>query len=268
MSKKKEIFIPQYGSKSITNPKKYIQYILKSKQIKLPSIPDLCFIIHSKKLLKKVVDAHPSMMIDIGSRNPTQINFCFPENGTAFAVLGEQLGASMSVVVLEELIALGFNTFISTGATGHPTLGESPSIKVGDMILVKEALIFEGTSRHYDPYALISYADPDLSAQVASLLQSNGITYHEGRVATTDALYRETPDFIAKILNLNALAIDMETSALYTVSKFRGKKMCALLYVSDIVCIDSQWDVNMITGDIDKTEKTLFALISKMANMS
>ncbi|MFC2164503.1 hypothetical protein ACFLT2_05840 [Acidobacteriota bacterium] len=160
----------------------------------------------------------------------------------------------------------GFNTFISTGATGHPTLGRTPSIKIGDMILVKEALIFEGTSRHYDPYALISYADPGLSRQMANLLRKNDITYHMGSVATTDALYRETPDFIAKILDLNALAIDMETSALYTVSKFRRKKMCALLYVSDIVCIDSQWHVNMITGDIDQAEKVLFSLISEMAD--
>ena len=58
----------------------------------------------------------------------------------------------------------------------------------------------------------------------------------------------------------------METSALYTAARFHHKRVCALLYISDIVCINDNWDVNFVTGSIDIAEKKLLSLIKVIAD--
>lgn len=256
-----ENVIPQYHESSITNAAKYVDYIIKKKNIVVPSIPKVCFILYSRQLIDHLLSITPSLMIDIGSRNPTEIHFCYPEDGLPFALIGEQLGASMSVVVLEELIALGFSTFIAMGTTGHPTRSTKPEANIGDFVLVKDALVYEGTSNHYEPGITVSKADISFVNDLKKILQKEKITFMEGRIATTDALYRETPQFISKILDEGAFAVDMETSALYTAARFHHKRVCALLYISDIVCIDDNWDVNFVTGNIDTAEKRLLSLI-------
>ena len=256
-----EILIPQYHEPSITSAAKYVDYILKKKNISVPSIPRVCFILYSRHLIDHLLSTTPSLMIDIGSRNPTEIHFCYPENSPSFAFIGEQLGASMSVVVLEELIALGFSSFIAMGTTGHPTRCAEPRAGIGDFILVEDALVYEGTSNHYEPGVTVSRADPAFLDDLGTILQEKDISFLKGRIASTDALYRETPQFIAKILDEGASAIDMETSALYTAARFHHKRICALLYVSDIVCINNNWDVSFIAGNVDKAEDKLLSLI-------
>jgi uridine phosphorylase len=256
-----EIVIPQYHEPSITSAKKYIDYIVKKKNIAVPEIPKICFILYSRHLIDDLLSVTPSLMIDIGSRNRTEINFCYPENRAPFAVIGEQLGASMAVVVLEELIALGFSTFVAMGATGHPTRSAEPQVEIGDFVLVKDALVYEGTSSHYEPGLTVSQAAPSLLLDLNRILEKENIPFFEGRIATTDALYRETPQFISKILDEGAFAIDMETSALYTAARFHHKKICALLYISDKVCIHDNWDIDFVAGNIELAEKKSLSLI-------
>jgi len=256
-----ELAIPQYHEPSITNAAKYVDYIIKKKKIVVPDIPKVCFILYSRHLIDTILSTTPSLKIDIGSRNRTEILFCYPENSVPFAVIGEQLGASMAVVVLEELIALGFSTFIAMGTTGHPTRGAEPQANIGDFVLVKDALIYEGTSSHYEPGITISQADISLLNDLSGILKKANVSYVEGRIATTDALYRETPQFISKILDEGAFAIDMETSALYTAARFHHKRICALLYISDTVCINDNWEVDFVAGNIDIAEKQSASLI-------
>ena len=259
-----EIIIPQYHEPSITSARKYIDYIITKKKIAVPAIPKVCFILYSRRLIDNLLAATPSLMIDIGSRNRTEIHFCYPENSQPFAFIGEQLGASMAVVVLEELIALGFSTFIAMGATGHPTRCAEPLARIGDFVLVKDALVYEGTSSHYEPGISISWADSSLLRDLSSILIKQDIFFFEGRIATTDALYRETQQFVAKILDEGAFAIDMETSALYTAARFHHKRICALLYISDIVCIHDNWDIDFVAGNIDIAEEKSLSLIKAL----
>jgi uridine phosphorylase len=259
-----ELIIPQYHEPSITSAKKYIDYIIKKKKITVPAIPKVCFILYSRQLIDNLLATTPSLMIDIGSRNRTEIHFCYPEDGLPFAFIGEQLGASMAVVVLEELIALGFSTFVAMGATGHPTRCSEPQANIGDFVLVKDALVYEGTSDHYESGINISRADISLLHDLSGILGKQNISFFEGRIATTDALYRETPQFIAEILDEGAFAIDMETSALYTAARFHHKRICALLYISDIVCIHDNWDIDFVAGDIDRAEQKSLALIKTL----
>ena len=48
--------------------------------------------------------------------------------------------------------------------------------------------------------------------------------YTRGRVFTTDALFRETPELLAELEEQNIAAIDMVTSTFLTVAQVRGVK--------------------------------------------
>jgi len=266
MADDKLLEIPQYGAASITSPKQYVDYIIAKKKIRLPPVPEYCFIIYSQSLMAQVLARYPHQMVDIGSRNPTKIYFCTTAKGKAFGIIGEQLGASMSVVVLEELIALGFSRFIAAGTTGHPCKTGKQKLNIGDFVLVDEALVFEGTSTHYRPGTELASAGRQLCNLAADTLEALGARFHRGRIATTDALYRETAAFIDKVIELEAVAVDMETSALYTVAEFHNKQICAVLYISDIVKIDASWETEILSEDMDLSEALFINFINNIVS--
>jgi purine-nucleoside phosphorylase len=59
------------------------------------------------------------------------------------------------------------------------------------------------------------------------------IKFHSGAIWTTDAIYRETRHKVETYQRLNALAVEMEISSLFTVARYRGVDLGALAVVSD-----------------------------------
>jgi purine-nucleoside phosphorylase len=55
----------------------------------------------------------------------------------------------------------------------------------------------------------------------------------QGSIWTTDAVYRETRDKIAKYASQGIVAVDMEYAALKAVAGFRHVKFAAVMLVSD-----------------------------------
>jgi purine-nucleoside phosphorylase len=253
----------QHLKSTITSAEKYLNYIIKHRNLKMPQIPETCIITHSNRLIQKAKQLFKFYVIDIGSIKPTEIYFFKSGYGRDFAIVGEQHGAPMAVVLIEELIALGFNTFISIGSAGHPTKNDHPTIEIGDIILVKDSFICEGTSSHYDHYKKISMSNSYIYNHIKKLFIDNDISFHEGRIATTDAIYRETIEFIEKVIKKNCLALDMETSALYTVCNFYKKKIVAILYISDILNVKNFWDVQIGSDNVEKTEDQILNVILK-----
>ncbi len=147
--------------------------------------------------------------------------------GTRIALAGPMLGAPQTILVLEKMIALGATKFIAVGWCGSL----QKDVCIGDVVLPSTAICEEGTSAHYpDAPPLPS---PPLLESLRSTLSDTGLKLHEGPVWTTDAPFRET---VAKVQRFQAdgvLSVDMETSALFTVSRFRGVDMAVVLVVSD-----------------------------------
>jgi uridine phosphorylase len=147
--------------------------------------------------------------------------------GEPVAVAGPMLGAPQSVLVLEKMIALGAKRFIAAGWCGS-LLKE---VQIGDIVLPAGAISEEGTSVHY-PGAQCT-PSPRLTEPLRSVLASTGLTVYEGTVWTTDAPFRETRAKLEAFQSQGVLGVDMETSALFTVSRFRGVDLAVVLVVSD-----------------------------------
>ena len=153
------------------------------------------------------------------------------------SLTGPLLGAPYAAMLLETLIAWGAREIVFWGWCG----GIAPQVKIGDIIVPTGALIDEGTSGHYDAGGEGAVRPCEhLGARVRAALEHRGVPVHQGLVWSTDGFFRETRERVAHFRRLNALAVEMETSALLSVARFRRVRLAAVLVVSDELG-RSQW---------------------------
>ena len=268
-----------HQERSLTSARGYVNYILNHRGIQLPPVPETCLITYSDAFLEQAKRRYDHRVIDIGSRKPTEIYFFRSDNGENFSIVSPQYGDAMAVTTLEELIALGeiatelqgrqgFKNFLSMGTAGHPTKS-NPELNVGDVLLVNSALSYEGSSVHYAERGHVPRVDERVLTILRDILEQKGIPFKEGLVATTSAIYRETPSFISQVLESGTLGLDMETSALLTVADFYKRRFGTLLYISDIVKVggsNGEWNVEFLSGDVSDTENKLFDAAIELVN--
>ena len=141
---------------------------------------------------------------------------CFLEGGA---------GAPMAADTVETLAVLGVNRVIAVGMFG----AFSSCIHQGEVIIPERAFVEEGTSLHY--YDRIDSAVPDaeLHHAIASALKKQ--TYP---VVSSDAVYRQTFRKEQLWREKGAVGVDMETSAVFSVSAYLGIRAAAILMASDI----------------------------------
>jgi len=248
---------------SVTSPRSLLDHVLSSQPPR--PLPEACIITHSDRLVDSALSGHPHSTFDIPGVLPSRLYLFEPEGGGSYAIVRANAGASMAVVLLEELIALGFRRFVTMGCAGVPSNGAGPAVPIGGVVLADRALVYEGTSPHYSPHQRVAYPDDAGMKSLSDLLTTHGIDYRVGAVATTDALYRETPSFLDELLDNGVIAIDMELSALFTVAHFHKVEMTGLLYISDVVDRSGDWTLGLVNGALRSIENRLFTLVLEYA---
>ena len=108
------------------------------------------------------------------------------------------------------------------------------------MVVPTAAIRDEGTSYHYlaaagpSPVGAGGRGDPCDAAR-------HGVPHVTGTTWTTDALYRETRDKVARRVAEGCLTVEMEAAAFFAVAAFRGVAFGQLLYAGDDLSGDG-WD--------------------------
>ncbi|MCG6895021.1 MAG: nucleoside phosphorylase [Desulfobacteraceae bacterium] len=149
------------------------------------------------------------------------------ENST---VIGPVVGASYAAMLLETVVAWGAVRVLYFGWCG----AVSESVSIGDILVPTKAWIDEGTSLHYGRFS----GDACPPSKSLSQKLCRWILEEEGNclqmpVWSTDGIYRETPRKIRHFSSRGAAAVEMECSALFTVGRFLGVEVAAVLVVSD-----------------------------------
>lgn len=151
-------------------------------------------------------------------------------SASELSLSGPFVGAPYATMLLENLIAWGARRILFLGWCGSI----SKKVKIGDIIIPSAAIIDEGTSRHYqnDDTAL-AYPSERMALRLKAEMNQNQIHFHSGTIWSTDAIYRETRGQVEFHQSQDAIAVDMETSALFTVARFRKIDLGAMMVVSD-----------------------------------
>ncbi len=155
--------------------------------------------------------------------------YAHAEQRPGICLAGPMVGAPYAVMIAETLIAWGARTLVFLGWCG----AVSTQVAVGDLVLPNSAMIDEGTSRNYLPGMVQSSPSDPLSRRLRNVCATAGIAVHSGPIWTTDAVFRETGDKVQNYQHRGALAVEMETSALFSVGSFRAVDTAAVLVVSD-----------------------------------
>jgi len=147
--------------------------------------------------------------------------------GSSLFLAGPAVGAPMATICLEKLIALGATRILLYGWCGSLV----PGLRVNDLFVPVGVLSEEGTSGHYPLPA--ATPDDSWSRALCTALTAQGRPPKQGKIWTTDAVFRETRDKVRRYGAAGIMAVDMEYGALRTVAAFRQVNLAAVLLVSD-----------------------------------
>jgi len=152
------------------------------------------------------------------------------------------IGAPAVVAILEVLIVLGVQRFVSLGTAG----GLQPRQTPGDAVLISATVRDEGTSYHYLPADASADPDPDLTARLADAMHAGGIRFESGASWTIDAPYRQTKGEIARYRQDGLLTVEMEASALFAVGALRR------VPIASVVVIDGAYGDPIAAPQVDR----------------
>ena len=208
------------------------------KNVVPAGIPERCVLCFFHDAIAALVaDGTLTRMTELRTEMSPQPVYELEESGQRLTLVHPGLGAPMAAAFMEEMIALGCRRFIACGGAGVLR----SDIAVGHLVVPTAAVRDEGTSYHYYPPSREMTPAPAAVDAIRSVLDERGIGYLAGKTWTTDGLYRETPDRVARRRAEGCLTVEMECSAFCAVARFRGATFGQILYGGDDVS-GLEWD--------------------------
>lgn len=173
------------------------------------------------------------------------------------ALAGPMIGAPYAAMVLESLIARGARRILFIGWCGALV----PDLRIGDLVVPSAALVGEGTSPNYPPVVSQTFPSAEIMAAVEGTLADEEIQARQATIWTTDGAFRETREQVTSYQKRGAVAVDMETSALFAVAAFRQVEIGAVLVVSDSLAGES-WQPGFKTPQFKSGRKAAHHLVT------
>ena len=149
--------------------------------------------------------------------------------GQKVTVCSTGIGGPSASIAMEELAAIGADTFIRIGTCGGIDLNVMP----GDVVVATGAIRYEHTSLEYAPIEFPAVADFDVTAALKAASEDLGFNTHTGVVQCKDAFYgqhspEKSPvyyDLLQKWESWKRLGVkasEMESAALFVVASALG----------------------------------------------
>ena len=195
-----------------------------------PAFPEVCVSTFSESIINKYASMRGTKIIG----QLYSANGCIPiyriiYKDIPIAFFLSRVGAPACVAGLEEVIALGAKKIVLFGCCGILNKKQAD----GKMIVPISAVRDEGTSYHYLNGSDEIYADVNSTNILIRTLEQCGYPYTEGKVWTTDAIYRETLSLINERKSEGCIAVEMECAAALAVTQFREIPFIQFLYGAD-----------------------------------
>lgn len=178
-------------------------------------------------------------------------------HGEKIGFFNSYVGASGCVAILEDIIAMGAENILVFGTCGVL----DSSIKETSIIIPTSAIRDEGTSYHYAPPTSEIALNHTYRKQFKQFLDAQNISYTEGKVWTTDGIYRETHQKTANRKTQGAIAVDMECSAIAAFANFRKINHFQFFYSADNLDAET-WEPRTLANDADLERKDRIASIA------
>jgi uridine phosphorylase len=147
--------------------------------------------------------------------------------GRPLTICSTGIGAPSAGIAVEELDRVGVETVIRVGTCGALQRG----IDIGDMIVATGAAKDEGTTKRYENETLPAVPHHEVLSELVSVSEARDETVHVGPIATDDAFYAETEEYVENWERAGMLAVEMEAAALFTLARRKGMRAGAICTV-------------------------------------
>ena len=137
------------------------------------------------------------------------------------------IGAPSASIAAEELAAVGVETFVRVGTCG----ALQADIDIGDMVVATGAAKDEGTTRRYESPTVPAVADYEVLSALVEVARDRDESVRVGPVATDDAYYAETEEYVRAWEEAGLLAVEMEAAALFSLARRKGLRAGAICTV-------------------------------------
>lgn len=105
--------------------------------------------------------------------------------GEKVSVTSTGMGCPSAAIAVEELAAIGADTFIRVGTSG----AMQPYLQPGDLVITWGAIREEYTSQQYEPLAFPAVADMDVTLALRQAAQERGVPFHVGITHSKDSYF-------------------------------------------------------------------------------
>ena len=179
--------------------------------------------------------------------------FCFNEvrgmlgftgtyEGKPVSVMGSGMGMPTLAIYVNELITdFDVKTLIRVGTCG----AIQPDLEIGDLILpLTSSTNSQSNKLRFGGMDYAPAANFELLRRAYEAACRRSDRVHVGGIFSSDTFYEDNPQWWKKWAEFGTLAIEMETSALYTLAAKFQVEALSVLTVSD----------NLVTGEIASSE--------------
>jgi len=151
--------------------------------------------------------------------------------GEKVSVTSTGIGCPSTAIAVEELSAIGADTFIRIGTAGVI----QPDCHTGDIAVVTAAIRDEGTTLHYLPVEFPAVADIDVVSALRDGACKIGLPHHLGISQSKDSFFGEVdPDRMPVAARLHerwkawvaggAICSEMESAAIFIIASIQRKR--------------------------------------------
>jgi uridine phosphorylase len=197
-------------------------------------------LINDKQYVKQIAQSIDSDAVFV-NENREYYTYLAALHSHKIVVMSTGLGSPAMGIGVEEMAMLGLKYFVRLGEIG----AIQPDIEIGDLILSKAAMRYEGTSQHYAPGNYPAVASLEMTNTFYESLKHNNINFHFGVTATTDTFWPAQgrkgsflnfiPEKFKNILQewkkYKVLGVEMEVATLFTLCNVFGLEAVAVFDV-------------------------------------
>lgn len=156
--------------------------------------------------------------------------------GEPVSVCSTGIGCPSTAIAVEELAAIGADTFIRVGTSGKM----QPFIEVNDLIITWGAVRDEFTSQQYEPLAYPAVADHTVTLALREAARKRGVRHHVGLSQSKDSFFgQHEPQRMPVSRDLQyrwdawiqggVMCSEMEASTLLVVARVLGKRASGIM---------------------------------------
>ncbi|EMA46142.1 nucleoside phosphorylase [Halococcus saccharolyticus] len=147
--------------------------------------------------------------------------------GSPVTICSTGIGCPSAAIAVEELANVGVESLIRVGTTG----ALQADIEVGDVVVATGAAKDEGTTERYERDTVPAVPDYDVLSGLVEAAGTRSEPVHVGPIASDDAFYAETDEYIEAWERAGVLSVEMEAAAIFTLARRKGLRAGALCTV-------------------------------------